>query len=1026
MSLNPLAKRRGAVRIAAALLLLPLLVPTALGVPEARAARPRPAAPTSEADRLAAWEQHQQMERDSLFRGLPWRCVGPIVQGGRLVDIEVHPERPYTFYVAYASGGLWRTTNNGLSFEPLFDHQPTTIMGDIAIDPSDPATIWAGTGENNSSRSSYGGLGVFRSRDGGSTWEWKGLGDTDRIGRILVDPREGQRVLVAAAGRLYSESGDRGLYLTEDGGDTWTRVLEGEGMTGFIDLVREPGNADVIYAAAWERSRRPWNFVEGGAGSGIFKSVDGGRTWARLEGGFPQGSDAGRIGLAISPAAPRTVYAFLDNQQMLPEAEWDAGAGAVNAKRLRAMTREEFLLQDPEEIEDFVRTADLHPSISGEKLTEMVEAGEVTLEQLLAALNDANANLFSTDIEGPQVWRSEDAGATWSITHTEPIRDMVYTYGYYFGQIRVAPDDPQRLYIMGVPILRSDDGGASWYGLDDRVVHVDYQSMHIDEENPEHVKVGNDGGLAMSWDGGLTWLEFNKTPVGQFYTVAVDLAEPYNIYGGLQDNGTWKGSSQSESDDASAWRFLNGGDGFYVQVDERDNETTYTGYQFGYYTRIDPDGSRHRVRPRNALDEPALRYNWMTPIQLSSHNQDIVYFGANKLFRSMDRGESWTAISDDLTRSELRGDVPFGTISTLDESTFTFGLVWVGTDDGMVWMTRDGGVTWTDVAKQLPRDRWVTRVESSSHVRERAYVSLNGYRDDDLTPYLYRTDDLGERWTSIAKGLPAEPINVVREDPENEDVLYVGTDRGVYVSLDRGASWSTLPAALPNVPVHDLVVHPRDKELVAGTHGRSVWVIDVEPVQLLTGEFAAKGLHVYAIDDVQASRGWRSRNSRWFHRPDQDDPEHAVRVWAKEAGPAQLEIRDDDERLLRTVEVELLAGVNQLEWDLRLDEELALAAEAARVADEARKAAADGETGAEADTDAESETEKDAPAVTLADTPWAEAVRLGYPLHVTAGEYQVRIVRGDLSAEHTVTVKAPPARPARDTGPLTRPGKLHP
>lgn len=999
-----IVSRRGT---ACAALLLALL---ANGAGDAQARRTKPAGPTSEAARLAAWEQHQQMERDSLFRGLPWRCVGPIVQGGRLVDIEVHPQEPYTFYVAYASGGLWRTTNNGLSFEPLFDEQASIIMGDLAIDPSDPSTIWVGTGENNSSRSSYGGLGVFRSRDGGETWQWKGLGDTDRIGRILVDPRDGDRVLVAVAGRLYTQSGDRGIYLTEDGGETWTRVLEGRGMTGFIDLVQEPGSPDVLYAAAWERSRRPWDFVEGGEGSGIYKSTDAGRTWTLLEGGFPRGQHVGRIGLTISPAAPRTIYAFLDNQELLPEDQWDLGGSAVNAMRLRTMSREEFLRQDPEEIENFVRTADLHPSISGEKLTEMVESGEVTIQQLLDALNDANANLFSTDIEGPQVWRSEDGGATWRRMHEKPIREMVYTYGYYFGQIRVAPDDPDRLYILGVPILRSDDGGANWYGLDDRVVHVDYQAMHIDETDSDHVKVGNDGGLAMSWDGGLTWLEFNKTPVGQFYTVAVDMAEPYNIYGGTQDNGTWKGSSKSRPDDASAWTFLNGGDGFYVQVDDRDDKTTYTGYQFGYYTRIDPDGKRSRVRPRNQLTEPALRYNWMTPIQLSSHNQDILYFGTNKLYRSMDKGENWTAISDDLTRSTQRGDVPFGTITTLDESTFTFGLIWVGTDDGQVWVTRDGGVSWTDVGSGLPADRWVTRVESSAHARERAYVSFNGYRDDDMTPYLYRTDDLGERWTAIAKGLPAEPINVVREDPANEDVLYVGTDRGVYVSLDRGASWSTLPAGLPNVPVHDLVVHPREKELVAGTHGRSVWVIDVEPVQLLTKDFAQKDLHVYELDEVQASRSWRSRRSLWFYLPDKDDPHHVVRVWAKQAGPARLEILDDADRVLRVIDVDLVAGVNQLTWDLLLDEELALAAENARLHDE---------------QEASTEEAPDDKGV-LAKMPWAEAVRLGYPLHVTAGDYTVKLVRGESSAQAKVTVKAPPARPSRTTGPLTRPGKLHP
>jgi hypothetical protein len=524
--------------------------------------------------------------------------------------------------------------------------------------------------------------------------------------------------------------------------------------------------------------------------------------------------------------------------------------------------------------------------------------------------------------------------------------------------------------------------------------------MHIDQDHDERVLVGNDGGLAASWDGGLTWLELNRNPVGQFYTISVDMAEPYNIYGGLQDNGSWKGSSRSEPDDAHAWTFLNGGDGFHVAVDDRDNATTYAGYQFGYYTRIDPDGSRHRVRPRNRLDEPALRYNWMTPVALSSHNQDIVYFGANMLFRSMDQGETWTAISGDLTRSPKRGDVPFGTISTFDESTFTFGLIWVGTDDGQVQLTVDGGVTWNDVADGLPRDRWVTRVQASRHERERAYVALNGYRDDDMTPYLYVTENLGGRWKSIANGLPHEPINVVREDPENVDILYVGTDRGVYVSLDRGAQWQALPGELPNVPVHDLAVHPRDHELVAGTHGRSVWVLDVEPIQLLDDTIRANAVHLYAIDEIQESRGWNRRPSQWFHRPDEDDPDQTLRVWSSAAGPATLTVLDDEDRPLREMQIDLAAGVQQIEWDLRLDPELALSAEAART--------------------------KDLEEVTRADTPWAEVQRLGRRLYISAGEYKIQIKRDGEVSTQSLTVKAPAERPARSTGPLTKPGKLHP
>ncbi len=984
---------------------LTLLV-VGLAAADADARRPQPDDPTSLEQRRAAWQQHQRMDEESLFTGLPWRNVGPIVFGGRLVDIEVHPDEPYTFYVAYASGGLWRTENNGLSFDPLFDEQATIIMGDVAIDPQQPDVIWVGTGENNSSRSSYGGLGVFRSDDGGASWEWMGLGDTDRIGRILVDPRDSDRVLVASAGRLYTESGDRGIYLSTDGGDTWERVLEGEGMTGFIDLVRHPTEPDVIYAAAWDRSRRPYEFVEGGTGSGIYRSDDNGETWQRLDGGFPEGENVGRIGLAVSADSPNTVYAYLDNQAMLPEEEWDLGGAAITAKRLRTMTREDFLRQDPDEVERFVRTNDLHPSISGEDLTEMVREGEVTIDDLIASLEDANASLFDTDIEGPQVWRSDDRGGSWRLMHDDPIRDMVYTYGYYFGQIRVSPLDVDRVYILGVPILRSDDGGATWKGLDDRVIHVDYQAMVIDEEHHDRIMVGNDGGLAMSWDGGLTWIEVNRNPVGQFYTVHVDDAEPYNIYGGTQDNGTWKGPSTAESDDLHAWTKINGGDGFYVQTDDRDG-TTYTGYQFGYYTRIDPDGSRHRVRPRNMIDEPALRYNWMTPIQLSSHNQDIVYFGANKLFRSMDKGETWTAISEDLTRTTKSGNVPFGTITTFDESIHRFGEIYVGTDDGQVWRTLDGGVSWTDIGDGLVGDRWVTRVQASTHDEARVYVSLNGYRDDDMTAYVYRSDDRGDSWTSIADGLPSEPVNVIREDPQNEDVLYVGTDRGAYASLDRGDSWMALSGGIPNVPVHDLVVQPRENDLVAGTHGRSMWVLDVEPIQLLDAELREQPVHVYALDEIQARRGWRGRPSTWFHRPEEDDPTYPVRAWSRDGGAATVEILDADDRALRRFEVDLLRGVNQFEWDLRLDPDLAVAAEEARIEAE--------------DAEADEPIER-----TLADRPWSEAVRLGYPLYVTAGDYTLRLTHGGETAEQSLTVKAPPEWEPRMTGPLTRPGKLHP
>jgi photosystem II stability/assembly factor-like uncharacterized protein len=1097
------------------LIALGLVVTVALVAPVASPAgadpgRPAPNGPTTATDRLAAWELHQQMGRTSIFRGVPWRCVGPVVQGGRVVDVEPVPNSPYSFYVAYASGGLWRTDNNGVTFTPVFDAQPTLIMGDVAVDPSDSKVVWVGTGENNSSRSSYGGLGVFRSSDGGATWQRMGLEESDRIGRILVDPRDGRHLLAACLGKLYTAGGQRGVYRTRDGGRTWQQTLTPEAagssdstraFTGAIDLVMDPANPEVIYASTWERSRRPWELVEGGAGSGLWKSTDGGETWTRLAGGFPQGRNVGRIGIDIARSRPATLYAYMDDQHLLPDDQWDLGDGAVTPKRLRRMSKAEFLKQDPEEIEDFIRENDLEPALDAAKLAEMVRKGEVTLEQIVKAIEDANANLFLTDIHGPEVWRSDDGGASWRRTHDQPLREVAYTYGYYFGQIRVAPDDPERVYIMGVPMVMSKDGGKTWTGIDGRDVHGDHHEIWFDPQNPKRLISGNDGGISMSYDGGQTWLVVNPTPVGQFYAVTVDLEKPYNIYGGLQDNGVYKGSSASRPGISDDWHVIGGGDGMYVQVDPRDNATVYMGSQFGYYARVDASGKRQSVRPRNKLTEEPLRYNWETPIQLSAHNPDILYFGANKLFRSMDKGESWTAISPDLTTSKNRGDVPYATITTLHESPRKFGLIWLGTDDGHVHVTTDGGVTWREVSGNpvvagpsgggagpsggtagasseaagppggaigLPADRWVSRVEASRHNDQVAHLALNGYRDDDMTAYVYRTEDLGATWRDISAGLPDEPVNVIREDPVNPDVLYVGTDRGVYVSLDKGAGWQALPGgpalgqaaqaavgqaghlvgALPSVPVHDLVVHPRDRELVAGTHGRSVWIADVLPMQDLTVEVRAKSVHVFALEEVQFERGWRSRRSPWFYRP-VEDPFVRVPFWVKagtaggtavsgtgvgaaevggagagaeESGAAEskaiLTIRDGDGRVLRREDVGVAPGVNTWTWDLLVDPKLAVDAEKERVkkqdadkrAEEQRKKkAAKSEKGAGSQQDETSAAGKGE----QAKYPWAEAARLGRPLYATAGTYTVRVELGKDSAETKLEVKAAEPRKPR-------------
>jgi hypothetical protein len=1001
------------------------------------AERPSGGFPATYSDKEKAWQDHQALSAGSLFGGLSWRSIGPSIQGGRVVDIEAVPGKPYSFYVAYATGGLWRTDNNGVTFEPLWDDQPTPVIGDIAVDPKNPERVWVGTGENNSSRSTYGGMGVFRSDDSGKTFRYVGLGDSDRIGRILVDPRDGNRVYVAALGKLYTPGGPRGLHRTKDGGATWELVLDTGSMfefTGAIDLVQNPKNPDVIYVSTWQRSRRPWDFVEGGPGSGIYKSADGGDSWKRLEGGFPQGGDVGRIGLAIAASQPDIVYAAVDMQTLLPEADWDLGDGAVSPKRLRKMTKAEFLAQDPEAIEDFLRDNDLDPSYDAKKLIAAVEKDELTLADLLAQLDDANANLFNVDIRGLEVYRSSDAGATWKRTHDRPLQQVTYNYGYYFGQIRVAPDDPNRVYCVGVPIITSGDGGKTWTGANGRDVHVDHHAPWIDPGNSKHLLLGNDGGVDASYDGGKTWIKLDNQPLGQFYAVTVDNEKPYNVYGGLQDNGSLKGSSRSRPGLDEDWQFIGGGDGMQVQVDTRDN-TTYAGFQFGFYFRTGPAG-RGSVRPRAAFKEKALRYNWQTPILLSSHNADVFYFGAEKVYRSLDKGETFKPISPELTKAKQRGDVPYATLTTLAESPLQFGLLWAGSDDGQVWVTVDGGVDWADVGEGLPKDRWVSRVEASKFEKNRVYVSLNGYRDDDLTPYVYRSEDLGRTWVSIAAGLPAAPVNVVREDPVNQEVLYVGTDRGAYVSLDRGKSWQTLHEGLPIVPVHDLVVHPRDRELVAGTHGRSVYVIDALPIQELPKLLAdgEKKVEVFPLENVQAQRFWYGRRDPWFYEP-VFDPKVEIPFYSAQDGKAVLSVLDGDGRVLRRLEKDVKRGVATFEWDLLLDEKLALAAEEAVTAKAAKEKAAKEKEAAKAKKEKakkegkvkgakEEAVEAKPPELekgVLAKTPWAEALRLGQPLYVTPGSYKVEIKIGEASAQTALEIDKPePRKPRQKAKPKIR------
>jgi len=883
--------------------------------------------PTSAEARRASLEARETLFANSPLGGVPVVNIGPAVMSGRVADIDAHAADPSHFMVAYASGGLWVTWNNGQSFDPLFDHENVMTIGDIAVD-WDSGTIWLGTGENNSSRSSYAGDGIYKSTDWGSTWTHMGLDGTHRTGRIVIHPDDPNTVWVASVGALYSPSADRGVFKTSDGGETWTKTLFEDERSGAIDLVIDPNNSDILFAATWERERRSWNFVESGPGSGIFKSVDGGDSWSRIENsGFPGGEGAGRIGLAIFPGDSNIMYAALDNQNRREEeeSEGEEEEEGLSREDLRDMSKSDFLQLDDESIQEFLSQERFPERYSAAAVREMIESDTIEPVALVEFVDDANAQLFNSPVIGLEVYRSDDAGATWSRTHDEYLDGVYNSYGYYFGEIRVAPEDADQIYAMGVPIIRSDDGGMNWSSIGESHVHSDHQALWMNPNRGGHIINGNDGGLNMSYDAGETWSKLNVPPVGQFYSIQVDNADSYRVYGGLQDNGTWMGPHIYEA--SYNWyasgRYpydrLGGGDGMQVQVDTRTNDTVYYGSQFGFYSRINrTTGERISIRPRHELGEKPLRFNWQTPILLSRHNQDIFYYGANRLYRSMDRGADLKAISPDLTHGGQAGDVPYGTLAAIDESPITFGLIYTGSDDGMIHVTRDGGVSWTRIDESLPQNLWVSRVAASSHVESRVYATLNGYRWDHFDSYVYRSDDFGQSWTRIGIDLPAEPVNVIIEDTQNPDLLFVGTDHAVYASLDGGGSFIGLADELPNVAVHDLKIQAREKHLLIGTHGRSIYRADISLIQELDQELMSASVHLYSARDVNYSSSWGTRRAPYS---DYAEPSTSFSLWSAQGGSSTIRIEDAEGEVFSEFEVELAVGLNYVPYDLTVSDE---------------------------------------------------------------------------------------------------------
>ncbi|MEE4214834.1 MAG: hypothetical protein V2I34_07180 [Bacteroidales bacterium] len=737
-------------------------------------------------EKVKLFAGHMAMKENSSFKDLHWQYIGPTNISGRCTDVEaVMPRgRSYTIWIGSASGGVWKSENEGSSFEPVFDDMPTASIGDIAIDPSNPDIVWVGTGEANIFRSSNAGCGVFKTTDGGKTWKNMGLENTLTIGRIRVHPKNSDIVYVAATGHEWTPNEERGLYKTTDGGRTWEKILYIDEMTGVFDLVLDPKKPNTIYCTTWERMRLKWNdprTYETTRNCAIWKSTNGGKTWEKIVNGLPEANKLGRIGIDIAASNPDALYALVDNYEVAYPAE-------------------------PGQLDSYGR-----------------QRQDV--------------------IKGATVYKTENGGRNWKQVSGLTADMKTYmerhssTYGWVFGQIRVDPSDENTVYIMGIPLSKSTDGGKTFTQL--RGPHADHHGLWIDPDNGNYLLNVQDGGLTISYDQGETWkYPIEELPLAQFYNIEYDLNTPFRVFGSIQDHHSFYTevdlSRGRDNIRPTEWKNILGAEGTTHAVNKDDNNTIYASSFYGNLARAEienyPQGQEN-ILPRRYSDEEILRGQWVAPTLLSPHNQDIVYHCMQYVLMSRDRGSTWEYISPDLSYNdpEKMGDISYQTISAFDESPLKFGLLYAGTDDGRVWRTKDGGENWTEIRSDPVPVRWVSRITASRYDLGTVYMTQTGRRDDDFQVYIWKSTDFGDTWTDISANIPVGPVNVIREDPVNRNIIYVGTDAGVYVSKDGGENYEVL-GDLPYAFVHDLQIHPGENMIIIATHGRGMWVLDANDV----------------------------------------------------------------------------------------------------------------------------------------------------------------------------------------------------